>query len=71
MPRRKIDWEEELEKTERIRRRGFRITALSLAFIAMFFMGNKFQNYRLAPPFYVVMVLLGLLGIVLIYGRRK
>lgn len=31
MRRRRVDWDEELRKTERIRRRGFALTGLSFA----------------------------------------
>jgi len=71
MPRKRVDWEEELKKTERTRLRGFKITVLSLAFIGLFFMWSKFQSPRFSLPFYVIVILFGLLGIVLLFGLRK
>ena len=43
--RRRVDWDEELRKTERIRRRGFFISALSFAVAVAFIFGaSRFKE---------------------------
>lgn len=39
MKRRRVDWDEELRKTEQIRRRGFFISGLSFGVAAIFIFG--------------------------------
>ncbi|NLG94758.1 MAG: hypothetical protein GX487_05305 [Acetomicrobium flavidum] len=70
MARRRIDWEEELKKTERTRIRGFKITFLSFALTALFFMCFRFQGSRARIPLYVLIVLFGLLGVLLLFRRK-
>ena len=38
--RRRVDWDEEIRKTERIRRKGFLMSALSFALVLVIFFGT-------------------------------
>jgi hypothetical protein len=58
MKRKRVDWEKELQKTEAIRMRGFRFSALGFAFAVLFILGASRLNTD-APMFSYVMMIGG------------
>ena len=66
MRRRRVDWDEELRKTERIRRRGVGLSALSLAVaLAVIFGVGRMGGFDVALPRKVLAIACLVLGVFL------
>ena len=76
--RRRVDWDEELRKTERIRRRGFFVSGLSFAVSVVFILGfnwlgrDGFQvSRKILFTFLVVVAMFLVRGILLRRERLR
>ncbi len=74
MRRRRVDWDEEIRKTDRIRRRGLTLSALSFAVaLAVIFGARRMGGVEVALPRKVVAIACLILGVSLfrIVLRRR
>lgn len=63
MRRRRVDWDEEIRKTDRIRRRGLALSALSFAVaLAVIFAAGRMGGVEVALPRKVVAIACLILG---------
>jgi len=72
--RKRIDWDEELKKTERIRIKGFRYTAAGFALALFWLLGARHMQREIsfAPMlFSVFLVIFGALLFIFILRRKK
>ena len=72
--RRRVDWDEEIRKTDRIRRRGLGLSALSFAVaVAVIFGAGRMDGFDVALPRKVVAIACLVLGVFLfrIVLRRR
>lgn len=64
--RRRVDWDEEIRKTDRIRRRGLGLSALSFAVaVAVIFGAGRMGGFDVALPRKVVAIACLILGVFL------
>ncbi len=75
--RKRVDWDEEIKKTERIKRKGFLISALSFAMACAFifgihkFTGSEFQLSRKFITAFIFCILLCAAFSISAYIRKK
>jgi thiosulfate reductase cytochrome b subunit len=72
--RKRIDWDEELKKTERIRVKGFRYTAAGFALALFWLLGARYiqREISFAPMLLsVFLVIVGVLLFILVLRRKK
>ncbi len=72
--RKRIDWDEELKKTERIRLKGFRYTAAGFVLVLFWFLGvrqiqGEISFLPMLFPFFLVIS--GVLLFILVLRRKK
>ena len=71
MRRRRVDWDEEIRKTDRIRRRGFALSALSLAVaLGVIFGVGRMGGVDVSMPRKVVAIACLVLGVFAKYVIR-
>jgi uncharacterized membrane protein len=74
MRRRKVNWDEEIKKSEEIRRKGLRLTLVTflMALFWLFGMGHMHKEWSWGSALWVILFLMG--GALLIFcvaGKRK
>lgn len=65
MRRKKIDWDEELKKTERIRIKGFRYTAAGFALALFWLLGARHMQREISFAPMLLSIFLVILGVFL------